>query len=38
MRLDAVMSLFAAGFTVAACWGAGMLVIDRIAAKLSRSE
>jgi hypothetical protein len=38
MKLDALASLLAAGFTVAACWGAGMLVIDRIGAKLSRSE
>src|ERR1700691_491845 len=38
MRLDAVASLLAAIFTVAACWGAGILVIERVGAKLSRAE
>ncbi len=38
MRLDAWAALFGAIFTVAACWGAGIIVIERIGAKLSRAE
>lgn len=38
MRLEALAALFAAAFTVAACWGAGTLAIARTGAKLSRSE
>ena len=38
MKLDALAALFAAVFTVAACWGAGTLLIERIGAKLARAE
>lgn len=38
MKLDALAALFSAVFTVAACWGAGTLLIDRIGAKLGRAE
>ena len=38
MKLDALAALFSAAFTVAACWAAGTLVIERTGAKLARSE
>ena len=38
MKMDALAALFSAIFTVAACWGAGTLVIERIGAKLGRAE
>jgi hypothetical protein len=38
MTLEALAALFSAAFTVAACWGAGMLVVERTGAKLARAE
>jgi hypothetical protein len=38
MKLEAMAALLAAVFTVAACWGAGMILIERVGARLSRAE
>src|ERR1700677_2431973 len=38
MSKDALAALVAACFTVAACWGAGTILIERIGAKLARAE
>ncbi len=38
MSKDALAALVAACFTIAACWGAGMILIERVGAKLARAE